>query len=73
MFAIGIAIFTVLMIALELYTGHAVVGWAGDNMVVERKKSPGPYWFAIVLHFVVGIGLPIFLYVMILFARGPDV
>ncbi|WDQ16666.1 hypothetical protein [Rhodopirellula sp. P2] len=51
--------FALLLIGLELFTGCAMLGWAADKMVVEREKSPGPYWFAIALHSVVGIGLPI--------------
>ena len=56
--AIGLSVFSIFIIGLELFTGCAMIGWAGDNMVVERKKSPGPYWFAITLHSLVGIGLP---------------
>ena len=41
-FALGITI-------LDLFTGFATIGWSGGNMVVERAKSPGPYWFTIVL------------------------
>lgn len=56
---VGFSLFSVFIIGLELFTGCALIGWAGDNMVIEREKSPGPYWFAIVLHSLVGIGLPI--------------
>ncbi len=56
---IGLSVFSVFIIGLELFTGCAIIGWAGDNMVVERQKAPGPYWFAITLHCLVGIGLPI--------------
>lgn len=58
-FGIGISVFSLFIIALELLTGFAVIGWAGDSMVVEREKSPGPYWFTIVLHCLIGIALPV--------------
>ena len=34
---------------LQLWTGFAVAGWAGDRSLIERAKSPGPYWFVMVL------------------------
>ena len=46
------------IICLEPLTGVALIGLAGDEMLVEREKSPGPYWFAIALHFLIGIGAP---------------
>ena len=52
-------LFALVIIAIELFTGFAVVGWTGDKMVVERAKSPGPYWFTMVLHCLIGIGLPL--------------
>ncbi|MCC9645282.1 hypothetical protein LOC71_23635 [Rhodopirellula sp. JC740] len=51
--------FASLLIALELFLGVAMLGWSADKMIVEREKTPGPYWFAIVLHTLVGIGLPV--------------
>jgi hypothetical protein len=30
---------------LEFWTGIAVGGWAGNKLVIDRAKSPGPYWF----------------------------
>jgi len=57
--SIGIGVFSLFVIGLELFTGCALIGWAGDNMVVEREKSPGPYWFAVILHSLIGIGLPL--------------
>ena len=62
MLAIGFTVFTLFIIGLELFTGCAVIGWAGDNMIVEREKSPGPYWFAIILHVLVGVGLPLLIF-----------
>ena len=41
---IALAIYT-----LELWTGVAVVGWAGDNSLIERQKGPGPYWLVMAL------------------------
>lgn len=52
LFALGILLF-------ELLTGFAVIGWSGDKMILERAKSPGPYWFTIVLHGLIGLGLPL--------------
>ena len=34
---------------LELWTGLAVVGWAGDKSLIERQKAPGPYWLVMAL------------------------
>jgi hypothetical protein len=34
---------------LELWTGCAIAGWTGDKSVIERAKSPGPYWFVMAL------------------------
>jgi len=56
---VGISLFLVFIVALELLTGCALVGFDGDNMVVEREKSPGPYWFAILVHATIGIGIPL--------------
>ena len=44
---------------MELFTGCALVGWSGDNVVVEREKAPGPYWFTVALHSFVGIAMPL--------------
>lgn len=56
--AIGLGFFSLFVLVLELYLGVAILGWVGDKMIVEREKSPGPYWFAIALHSIIGIGLP---------------
>jgi hypothetical protein len=61
MIAIAWFLFSIGVIALELYTGCAIVGWTGDNMVVQRHTSPGPYWFAVFLHVLVGIVFPLLL------------
>lgn len=47
-----VAVAPFVVIGLELCSGCAVMGWTGDRMVVEREKSPGPYWFSIALHTV---------------------
>ena len=52
----GFGIFSALIIALELFTGFAVIGWTGDYMMVEREKSPGPFWFAIVVQLLIFVG-----------------
>ncbi|MEM7782890.1 MAG: hypothetical protein AAF939_13760 [Planctomycetota bacterium] len=62
MLAIGFTIFALFVIGLELFTGFAMIGWTGDYMVVEREKSPGPFWFTIILHMLVGFGLPLLIF-----------
>jgi hypothetical protein len=52
----GFGIFSAFIIALELFTGFAVIGWTGDNMLVEKEKSPGPYWFAITVQLLIFVG-----------------
>ncbi len=47
------------VLVAEWWSGIAVVGWTGDNMVIEREKSPGPYWFTMTLHTFVGLTLPL--------------
>ena len=54
-FSILSAVAPFLLIGLELYSGSAVLGWSGDNLLVERKKTPGPYWFAIAIHAVIAV------------------
>ena len=57
--AIGFCIFSLLIIVMELLTGCALVGWSGDNVVVEREKAPGPYWFTVALHSFAGLAVPL--------------
>jgi hypothetical protein len=52
----------VIIVLLELATGYAAVGWSGRMMLASRKKLPGPYWFSILLHLVLLIGLPALMY-----------
>lgn len=59
MLSIGLTIFSIFIIGLELFTGCAIIGWSGDRMIAERKKHPGPYWFGITLHVIVGVALPL--------------
>ncbi len=42
-----------LTFAIELWTGIAVKGWAGDQAMVYRDQHPGPYWFVMALQAVV--------------------
>lgn len=44
---------------LELWSGFAFSGWASKNMLVEREKSPGPYWFIMALQTIVLITIPL--------------
>lgn len=43
-----IAAMTIVTYALELWTGCAVAGWKGDNTIITREQSPGPYWFVMI-------------------------
>ena len=54
-----LCLFTAAIIVLEIATGCAIIGWAGDKQVAVREKSPGPFWFAIVLQALAGIGVPL--------------
>jgi hypothetical protein len=47
------------IIVLELYTGFAVAGWPGDGMVLDRTKTPGPFWFVLVLQIIIVVGVPL--------------
>ena len=42
-------LFALAIYTLEHWTGVAVVGWAGDNSLIERQKGPGPYWLVMAL------------------------
>jgi hypothetical protein len=55
MVAIGTLVFLGAMIALQLAIGSALIGWAGDSMVVERTERPGPYGASIVLQMAIWI------------------
>jgi hypothetical protein len=41
--------FSTIIFVAEVWTGYAVIGWAGDRSIIEKAKAPGPYWFAITL------------------------
>lgn len=57
--AILLSVFALFIVTSELATGQAIVGWTGNNMTVDRRKSPGPYWFSIAIHSLIGIGIPL--------------
>ena len=59
--AIGFTLFWVCIVVMELLTGCAVIGWVGDNMVVRRERTPGPFWFAITIQGFMGITLTLLL------------
>ena len=48
-----IVLMTFVTFVLELWTGCAIVGWAGDRSVIEREKSPGPYWSVMIFQVVI--------------------
>ena len=62
MVAIVVELFGLFVVVFELGTGCAVLGWAGDKMVVDRRKNSGPYWIAIALHIFIVIGLPLLIW-----------
>lgn len=47
------------ILVAEFWTGIAVGGLSGDQMVVERAKQPGPYWCIMAVHTLAGIGVPL--------------
>jgi hypothetical protein len=57
MIPIILSIVAFCVLVAEFWTGIAVVGWSGDKMVIERRKSPGPYWFTMAIHTVIGVGI----------------
>jgi hypothetical protein len=59
MITIFLSIVAFCVLVAEFWTGFAVIGWSGDNVVIDRRKSPGPYWFMMLLHTVIGVGLPL--------------
>ncbi len=32
-----------------------MVGSSGDDVVIQRDKSPGPYWFTMTLHVLIAV------------------
>ena len=50
-----LSIVAVCIFVAEFWTGIAVHGWNGGFMVVVREKSPGPYWFIMVLQSLIGV------------------
>ena len=47
------------VLVAEFWTGNAVVGLSGEDMLIEREKSPSSYWFMMALHTLIGVGLPV--------------
>lgn len=61
--AILLTVLSLGILIAELWLGIAVTGWQGDELYIERAKSPGPYWMTMVLHMVIGIGLPVLAFI----------
>ncbi len=49
------------ILVAEFWTGFAVIGFSGDDMLIDRKKSPGPYWLVMAIQTAIGVGLPLLL------------
>ena len=58
MLTIFLAVASWLILLAELWLGIAVTGWQGDDLYVERSKSPAIYWCVMAFHAIVSIGLP---------------
>ena len=58
MLTVALAVASILILLAELWLGIAVTGWQGDDLYVERIKSPVIYWFVMAFHAFVCIGLP---------------
>ena len=63
MLALILTLVSVCILVAEFWTGIAVVGWQGDQPILERSKSPGPYWFTMILHTIAGVGMPVLAFV----------
>ena len=59
MIAIALSIVAICVLVAELWTGFAVCGLSGDDLVIDRRKSPGPYWFMMSLHGVASVAIPL--------------
>ncbi len=55
---------SLLFLVAELWSGIAVTGWQGEHPYIERASRPGPYWMAMSLHILVGLGLPILFFLL---------
>ncbi len=53
-----LGVVAIVMYIVQLWTGIAVAGWAGDQALIDRAKNPGPYWFVMVLQTAVLIAIP---------------
>ncbi len=47
------------ILVAEFWTGFAVVDFSGDDMLIDRRKSPGPYWLMMAIHTAGSVGLPL--------------
>ena len=43
------------VLVAEFWTVNAVVGLSGEDMLIEREKSPSSYWFMMALHTLIGV------------------
>jgi len=57
MITLALSIAALCILIAEFWTGFAVIGWAGDSAVIDRRKSPGPYWFVMSIHTAIGVGV----------------
>ena len=55
---LAFCLFGVIVVGIELFSGIAFLGWAGDFTLMERRKARGPFWFTITLHAVMLIVVP---------------
>ncbi|TWU17946.1 hypothetical protein [Allorhodopirellula heiligendammensis] len=44
---------------LQLWSGFAIAGISGNNMLVDRRTKPGPYWFIMALQTVIFFAIAI--------------
>ncbi len=58
MLAIALSCVSVCILLAEIWTGIAVIGWQGEQPFLDRSKTPGPYWFMMLLHTIAAVGIP---------------
>ncbi|MEZ6086992.1 MAG: hypothetical protein R3C05_02950 [Pirellulaceae bacterium] len=58
---IFIALSVILIYILELCAGFAVLGWPNQNALIDRRTTPGPYWFVMTVQAFLLIGFPAFI------------
>ncbi|TWT65083.1 hypothetical protein [Allorhodopirellula solitaria] len=49
----------VLTYLLQLWSGFAVAGISGDQVLVDRRTRPGPYWFIMAIQTMILVVAPI--------------